>query len=137
MSKNRPLPAAAQSCPCGGSNYAACCGRFIEQGQIPQTPEELMRSRYTAYTLGDEAYVHATWYPRTLPAGPLVSNEPGMKWLGLEVRRHAATGGDGMVEFVARYKVGGRAQRMHELSRFVREAGRWYYLDGAFPDGGT
>ncbi|RJG04419.1 hypothetical protein D3878_13725 [Noviherbaspirillum sedimenti] len=124
-------------CPCGGSDYAACCGRFIAQGKIPQTPEELMRSRYSAYTLGDEAYVRATWCPRTLPEGPLISAEPGMKWLGLDVRRHAGTGDEGVVEFVARYKVGGRAQRMHEVSRFIREAGRWYYVDGSFPDGGA
>lgn len=135
MGKNRPHPAAAQACPCGGHDYATCCGRFIAQQQLPQTPEELMRSRYTAYTLGDEDYVRATWYARTLPDGPLVSSEPGMKWLGLEVRRHAAAGDEGTVEFVARYRVGGRAQRMHEVSRFVREEGRWYYLDGSFPQG--
>ncbi len=122
-------------CPCGGEDYTGCCGRFIAQGGIPGTAEELMRSRYTAYALGDEAYVRATWYPRTLPEGPLVSNEPGMKWLGLEVRRHAEAGDEATVEFVARYKVGGRAQRMHEVSRFVREDGRWYYIDGSFPEG--
>lgn len=137
MGKNSSSSAAAQACPCGGGAYAACCGRFIGQQQAPQTPQELMRSRYTAYTLGDEAYVRATWYARTLPDGPLVSVEPGMKWLGLEVRRHAAAGDEGTVEFVARYRVGGRAHRMHEVSRFVREEGRWYYLDGSFPDGGT
>ncbi len=137
MSSNSKTPSGAQACPCGNDAYAACCGRFITQGQIPQTPEELMRSRYTAYTLGDEAYVRATWYPRTLPDGPLVSQEPGLKWLGLEVRRHAANGDEGMVEFVARSKLGGRAQRMHEISRFVREEGRWYYLDGSFPPQGA
>jgi SEC-C motif-containing protein len=99
----------------------------------PATPQELMRSRYTAYTLANEAYVRDTWYPRTLPEGLLVSQEPGMKWLGLEVRKHAASGEEGMVEFVARYKIGGRAHRMHEISRFIREGGRWYYLDGHFP----
>lgn len=93
-----------------------------------------MRSRYAAYTLGDEAYLRATWYPRTLPEETLVSNEPGMKWLGLEVRRHAEAGDEATVEFIARYKLGGRAQRMHEISRFVREDGRWYYIDGSFPE---
>jgi SEC-C motif-containing protein len=122
-------------CPCGGGDYVACCGRFIDQGGIAQTAEELMRSRYTAYTLGNEAYVRATWCPRTLPEGTLVSNEPGLKWLGLEVRRHAQSGDEATVEFVARYKIGGRAQRMHEVSRFIREEGRWYYLDGSFPSG--
>lgn len=93
-----------------------------------------MRSRYAAYTLGDEAYLRATWYPRTLPEETLVSSEPGMKWLGLEVRRHAEAGDEATVEFIARYKLGGRAQRMHEISRFVREDGRWYYIDGSFPE---
>lgn len=121
------------ACPCGGGDFAACCGRFIDQGMPAQTAEQLMRSRYTAYTLGREAYVRATWYPRTVPEGVLVAQEPGTKWLGLEVRRHVADGQQATVEFVARYKIGGRAQRLHEVSRFVREEGCWYYLDGHFP----
>ena len=57
--------------------------------------------------------------------------EPGCKWLGLEVRRARSTGPDAAeVEFVARSRTAGRAQRLHERSRFVREDGRWYYLDG-------
>lgn len=103
---------------------------------MAQSAEELMRSRYTAYTQGNEAYVRATWYPRTLPDGQLVSDEPGLKWLGLEVRRHIPAGDEATVEFVARYKVGGRAHRMHEVSRFLREDGRWYYVDGSFPKEG-
>jgi uncharacterized protein YchJ len=47
-------------CPCGGANYAQCCGRFIEQAEVPQTAVELMRSRYTAYTLREDAYLQAT-----------------------------------------------------------------------------
>ena len=124
-------PAAA--CPFGGKNYAACCGRFIEQGGVPQTAQELMRSRYSAYVLQDEDYVRATWYPRTLPEGRLTAMESGQKWLGLEVKKHAENGDEATVEFVARYKIGGRAHRLHEVSRFVREEGRWYYLDGSFP----
>jgi SEC-C motif-containing protein len=120
-------------CPCGGSDYATCCGRFIEQESAAQTAEELMRSRYTAYTQGNDAYLRATWYPRTLPEDPLASSEPGLKWLGLEVRRHMPAGDEATVEFVARYKIEGRAHRLHEISRFVRKAGRWYYVDGSFP----
>ncbi len=124
---------ATPACPCGGASYAACCGRFIDSGQAAPTAQELMRSRYTAYTLGNEAYVRATWYARTLPEGVLVSREPGLAWLGLEVRKQAEVGDEASVEFVARYKIGGRAHRMHEVSRFVREDGCWYYLDGQFP----
>jgi SEC-C motif-containing protein len=92
-----------------------------------------MRSRYTAYTLGNEAYLQASWHPDTRPHEPVVSRE-GTKWLGLDVRRHEQKGDHATVEFVAPYKLGGRAHRLHEVSRFVREEGRWLYLDGSFPD---
>lgn len=87
-----------------------------------------MRSRYSAYVLGLSGYVLDTWHASTRPADlPL---EPAVKWLGLEVRRHAAEGERATVEFVARSKLGGRAHRLHETSRFVREGGRWFYVDG-------
>ena len=86
-----------------------------------------MRSRYSAYVIGLLDYLLATWHASSSP-GDL--ELPPVKWLGLEVH-HAQTAGDaGVVEFVARCKEGGRAQRMHETSRFVREDGRWYYIDG-------
>ncbi len=86
-----------------------------------------MRSRYSAYVLGLLDYLLATWHPSTAPGDLALAP---VKWLGLEVR-HAQTAGDaGVVEFVARCRDGGRAQRLHEISRFVRENGRWYYIDG-------
>ncbi|MGE5649517.1 MAG: YchJ family protein [Bacillota bacterium] len=125
--------AQAMPCPCGsGRSYAACCGRFIEEGIAPQTADELMRSRYSAYVVGNEAYLKSTWHPSTRPVEPVVENDGG-KWLGLEVRRHVPAGDKATVEFVARYKVGGRAHRLHEISNFVREDGRWFYVDGSFP----
>ena len=88
-----------------------------------------MRSRYSAFVLDRSDYLQATWHASTRPVD--VSADANTKWLGLEVRRHVAFGADrAEVEFVARYKLAGRAVRMHELSRFVREAGRWYYVDG-------
>lgn len=90
-----------------------------------------MRSRYSAYVLGLEPYLLATWHPSTRPASLDLAAGVPTQWIGLEVKRHVATGSDAAtVEFVARYKVGGRAHRMHELSRFVRENGRWFYVDG-------
>lgn len=91
-----------------------------------------MRSRYSAYVHGLGDYLLATWHPSTRP--PAVEPDPpGLRWLGLEVRAHrwpqAPAGDRATVEFVARSKLGGRAQRMQETSRFVREGGRWYYLD--------
>lgn len=92
-----------------------------------------MRSRYSAFVLGLTDHLLATWHASTRPAS-LAPDEPGLRWLGLEVRAHARQDEDhATVEFVARCKQGGRATRLHELSRFVREQGRWYYVDGTDP----
>lgn len=94
-----------------------------------------MRSRYCAYVLQDEAYLLATWHATTRPARLDLSQGPRTQWLGLEVRRHVPTGEDSaIVAFVARFKIGGRAERLHETSRFLRQDGRWYYIDGEFSD---
>ena len=127
-----PDPASAP-CPCGAAaRYRDCCGRWHAGPLHLQAPDAvaLMRSRYSAYVLGLGDYLLATWHASTRPA-ELAPLEQGLKWLGLEIRRHAASDADhAVVEFVARSKLGGRAHRMRERSRFVREAGRWYYLDG-------
>ena len=89
-----------------------------------------MRSRYSANVLKLEDYLLATWHTSTRPAR-LDANPAGLKWLGLAVHRHTVIDADhATVEFVARSKLGGRAERLHELSRFVREEGRWFYVDG-------
>lgn len=91
-----------------------------------------MRSRYSAYVLGLSDYLLATWHPRTRPE-TLAPDDPGLKWLGLDVRRHVQQDADhATVEFVARSKLGGRAHRLHETSRFERDptTGRWTYVDG-------
>ena len=140
------------ACPCGGASYAICCAPFIDGAAIAASAEQLMRSRYTAYTLGNEAYLRTTWHPSTCPPETILDEGEKTKWLGLEIKsalrlrqRNEAGSEDGSgqysgqdsVEFVARYKLGGRAHRLHEVSRFVREdtgAGpRWFYLDGSFP----
>ena len=86
-----------------------------------------MRSRYSAYAVGLIDYLLATWHPSTAP-GEL--ELPPVKWLGLEVHHAHEAGDAGVVEFVAHCRDGGRAQRLHETSRFVRQDGRWYYIDG-------
>jgi len=89
-----------------------------------------MRSRYSAYVLGLTDYLLATWHPRTRPA-LLDPKEPALRWLGLDIKRHVvADENHATVEFVARSKLGGRAQRLHETSRFERLQGRWLYVDG-------
>ena len=88
-----------------------------------------MRSRYSAFVLARPDYLLATWHPSTRPT--LEADGPGLNWLGLEVRRHTVIDADhATVEFVARSKLAGRARRLHEISRFVREDGRWFYVDG-------
>ena len=93
-----------------------------------------MRSRYSAYVLKLEAYLLATWHPDTRPATlDLLSDNT--KWLGLEVKNHITTVSDrATVEFAACYKISSRACRLHEISQFVRVEGRWFYLDGVFPE---
>lgn len=86
-----------------------------------------MRSRYSAFVLDLRPYLLQTWHVDTRPES-LEPPEPGLKWLGLEVRQSALLDPDrGTVEFVARSKLGGRAHRLHEVSEFVRQDGRWYY----------
>jgi SEC-C motif domain protein len=121
------------ACPCGNGQLAECCGRFIHAGGKPATALELMRSRYTAYALRNEAYLQTTWYGSTRPAARLLEEENNIKWLSLEILSHQQEGSAASVEFVARFKVHGRAQDLHEISRFVYEDGQWYYLDGSFP----
>lgn len=90
-----------------------------------------MRSRYSAYVLGHGDYLLATWHVSTRPERLDLGDGPHPKWLGLTVVRHVTAGMDvATVEFVARYRIGGRGQRLHETSRFIHEDGRWYYVDG-------
>ncbi|MFN3437287.1 MAG: YchJ family protein [Acidovorax sp.] len=131
-------PEPNNACPCGQTTarqqplaYAACCARYVEHFDTAPAPdaESLMRSRYTAFVTERADYLQATWHATTRPAA--LDFDAGTKWLGLEVRAHRTTGDDrAEVEFVARYRVGGRAVRLHETSRFVREGGRWFYVDG-------
>jgi SEC-C motif-containing protein len=119
-------------CPCGNPKpYTACCARYVDSNEPAPSAEALMRSRYTAYTLLREDYVLATWHSSTRPSALDLADDKKTKWIGLEVKRQEQQDADhAVVEFVARYKVNGRAHRLHEVSRFVREAGRWFYVDG-------
>lgn len=131
MQPSRRKPAA--TCPCGsGKPYDVCCA-FAHAGLPPATAEALMRARYAAFVLRLEPFLFETWHPSTRPNDiRLLRHDPPPRWLGLEIRRSTTGDGDrAEVEFVARYRTGGGpATRMHETSRFVREAGRWYYVDG-------
>jgi SEC-C motif-containing protein len=119
-------------CPCGRPlPLLQCCGRYLADfaGTPAPDAEALMRSRYTAFVLQDAEYLLATWDPAYRPA--TLAFEPGLKWLGLEVRaHHVLDAGHAEVEFVARSRLAGRAHRLHERSRFRRAGERWIYVDG-------
>lgn len=144
MSGGASMLDSPRDCPCGGTapgrspsarapGFADCCGRYLT-GLAAPTALELMRSRYTAYVLGDVAYLRATWDPATCPldldVDPRAADAP--RWLGLQVKRFEALDAThAIVEFVARFKQGARGHRLHEVSRFTRgEDGRWRYVDG-------
>lgn len=125
----------ATPCPCGRTGPKGqvqalqdCCGP-LHAGQAAPDAERLMRSRYSAFVLRNVPYLLATWHSSQRPAE--LTLEAGGQWLGLEIKQHRVTGADtAEVEFVARFRVGGKAVRQHERSRFVREDGRWLYVDG-------
>lgn len=150
------------ACPCGSPAFETCCAPYL-QGLNAPNAEALMRSRYTAYTQKNAVYLLATWHASTRPTETLFEKEEKLQWLGLEVKSdlrlrkrqsnpvqsikpdqlvvEMQEAGDkrlwATVEFVARYKLNGRAHRLHEISRFVCEeeasGPRWYYVDGSFP----
>ena len=125
----KKLSSSAQRCPCGLSiAYEACCGRYHANGAAPDAPS-LMRSRYCAFVLRDAPYLINTWHSSTRPAS--IDFDPQQKWLSLEILTSSASQSTAEVEFIARFRIGGgSAQRHHEFSRFVRENGRWLYVDG-------
>lgn len=131
----RVTPGQNNDCYCqSGYSFRDCCGAFIAGKSMPRTAEKLMRSRYTAFVLHDAAYLVKTWHPATRPLSLQLDD---LKWLGLKVVQSIKGGAhdsEGVVEFVARYKLGGRASRLHEISRFERIGEEWFYLDGTYPD---
>lgn len=129
MTSTRPPDDAR--CPCGsGLVLGECCGPLLD-GRPAPTAEALMRSRFTAFAVGDATYLRATWHASTRPR--TLDLDEGVAWRSLEIRSTGAGGpfdDAGVVEFVARYRDGGVRGALHETSRFVREAGRWLYVDG-------
>ncbi|WP_106848497.1 YchJ family protein [Blastococcus sp. Marseille-P5729] len=117
------------ACPCGGESYEACCEPLHDGARDAETASELMRSRYSAYAIGNLNYVFRTWDPATRP--PTI--EPaGLEWTGLRVVD--VVGGSphddtGIVEFVASFRDGARDGELHERSRFRSRRARWVYVD--------
>ncbi|WP_133127775.1 YchJ family protein [Legionella nagasakiensis] len=125
-------------CPCGSNvDYSHCCGLYLEGEQIPLSPEALMRSRYTAYSLANIDYIKKTMRGRALNGfheeeARLWAEQ--VVWLGLQVvnARHE-TPEQGYVEFIARFMDGTTIKSIHEISEFHRQQGQWYYVDGCCP----
>jgi SEC-C motif domain protein len=139
MSESTPPPRAQNAvagCPCGSDKtYEECCGP-LHKGEPAATAEALMRSRYTAFAMNLHDYIDRTWHPSTKPKdlAAEASASPKPRWMGLRIRRHDAIDEDhAVVEFTARYQLRGRMFTLHEISRFLREGGNWFYLDGKFP----
>ncbi|WP_344941253.1 YchJ family protein [Actinomadura miaoliensis] len=121
-----------RACPCGSSMpYAQCCGRLHEGAAQAETAEQLMRSRYSAFALGETDYLLRSWHPATRP--PQLELDPGLRWQRLEILSVADGGPSdrkGTVEFRAHYVQGGQAGELHEVSRFVRHDDAWVYVQG-------
>ena len=124
-------------CPCGsGLSYDACCEPFITGTATAPTPEALMRSRYSAFTVVDIDYLHDTLAAdqrHDFSRGDAEKWARNSKWLGLEI--HGTTGGgaaddEGTVDFTARFKLDGRTEAHRENSRFRREGEHWFYVEG-------
>ncbi|MFI1463384.1 YchJ family protein [Nocardia carnea] len=121
----------SKPCPCRrGEVFAECCGPLLA-GRPAPSAEALMRSRFTAFALGDTGYLRRSWHPGTRPER--LDLDPARRWLFLEI--HAVTGGGpfeqtGTVEFTAHYRDPGGRGRLHETSRFTRVDGAWCYVDG-------
>lgn len=126
-------------CFCGKDRpYADCCGRFISGGAVPRTPEQLMRSRYSAYAMGGQGeYLLRTWFPATakgLSAAQL--DQQSVTWSKLQVVAKSQRGDEGVVEFKAWFiDADGQRQLLHEKSIFTRVGGRWFYVGGEVDDG--
>ena len=123
-------------CPCGsGDPYARCCGPYHRGERAAPTAEALMRSRYSAFAVGAAPYLVDSWHPSTRPASLELDDD--VVWRHLEIMRTQRGGPwdtDGVVEFEARFVQGRSRGRLHEVSRFVREHGRWFYVDGDVVD---
>ncbi|MFB2554291.1 YchJ family protein [Herbiconiux liangxiaofengii] len=125
---------ASARCPClSGFAYGECCGPLHDGTAAAPTAERLMRSRFSAFAVGDADYLLASWHPSTRPDS--LELDEGLRWYRLDILDGSAGregDSEGVVEFVAFFKprpgVSAAAGSQHEVSRFVREGGRWFYV---------
>jgi SEC-C motif domain protein len=127
-----PTPAGGDRCPClSGEVFGSCCEPFLTGRAEAPTAEQLMRSRYTAFVVGAADHLRRTWHPSTRPAD--LELDPSIRWYRLDVLRRERGGpldAEGVVEFRAYSRHEGARHEQHEVSRFIREGGRWWYVSG-------
>lgn len=129
----------SQLCPCGsGMDYSLCCRPYLSGERLPQAPSQLMRSRYTALVMHDAEWLIQSWHPQCQPERLRADLDAGFtttQWLGLTLFESCESSekDEGFVSFVARYQDKGTPGAIIERSRFLRENGRWYYIDGIRP----
>ena len=118
-------------CPCGSKkSYASCC-ELLHNAEPAPSAEALMRSRYSAFALGLDEYIQRSWHVSTRPPVDSSGDKEKLQWIGLQIKRHQQSDDNhAIVEFIARYKINGRAFVLHETSRFMRENGHWFYVNG-------
>lgn len=132
----------SQPCPCGSAQeYSVCCQPYLAGEQLAPDPSRLMRSRYTAFVLHKAEYLIQTWHPSCGAQAFRQQIEDGFTathWLGLTLFEHAygENGNEGFVSFVARFSEQGKNGAIIERSRFLKENGQWYYIDGTRPQFG-
>jgi SEC-C motif-containing protein len=132
-------------CPCcSGAPFAQCCEPFLAGTRVPETAEQTMRARYTAYTRADMAFLAKTIHASNVEEGDEESARrwaEESEWLGLEILSTQGGGtadAEGLVEFVARFRdKDGHEQAHHERSLFVKEKGRWLFREGHTPGPST
>lgn len=124
-------------CPCGHPlSYDHCCGRFHSRQALPETAEQLMRSRYSAFALERADYLLATLHPARHGHNERAALEKSFentRWEGLHIVATSAGGAndtEGTVEFIARFRQGVQSGQLHERSRFIRQDAQWLYTDG-------
>jgi SEC-C motif-containing protein len=118
-------------CPClSGNPYDECCGP-LHDGAAAPTAERLMRSRFSAFALGLPGYLLDSWHPSTRPAS--LELDPEQRWTRLDILS-TRDGGPfdtrGQVAFRAWWRSDSDRGTLEETSDFVRERGRWSYVDG-------
>jgi SEC-C motif-containing protein len=123
-------------CPCDSQkDYSSCCEPYITGKKNPETPEALMRSRYTAYTMADINYIKATTRHEALIGFQELDAKHWAKrvcWIKLKVHNSSIENANtGYVEFEAQFVDGSRLKSIHEKSKFIREEGLWYYVKGS------